>query len=124
MKQMTIAVAAVMLTACAVPVEDGGYWQHRSDQDRVRYQRDWDDCRRGDSERSCMERRGYSWRTDGVRGPVNNQRMAEFAARQVGCTTPPLSRTVQSQDVEVFRFRCVGGREVTFTCKQGSCSGE
>ena len=124
MKRMTIAIAAVMLTACAVPIDDGGYWQHRSHEDRTRFQRDMDECRRGGGEHSCMQGRGYSWRTDGVGGRPSNQRMAEASARQVGCATPALSRTVQSQDVEVFRFRCVGGREVSFTCRQGSCSGE
>ena len=60
----------------------------------------------------------------GAGGVPDNRSMALYAARQVGCDRPPVSRTVISPEVEVFRFECPGNRPVTFTCRNGSCSGE
>ena len=57
-------------------------------------------------------------------GVPDNRSMAVYHARQVGCDRPPVSRTVTSPEVEVFRFECPGNRLVTFTCRNGSCSGE
>ena len=124
MKRMTIAVSALTLMACVAAAADDGYWRHRSHRDQARFQRDANECRRGESERSCMRARGYSWQTDSVGSRANTLRMVEFNARQVGCATPPLSQTVESPGVEVFQFQCGGGRVVTFKCQQGSCAGE
>ena len=61
---------------------------------------------------------------DGGAGPVDTRYVAYSTARQIGCETPPLSHTVTSPGVEVFQFRCGGGRVVTITCRNGSCGGE
>ena len=57
-------------------------------------------------------------------GVPDNRSMAVYHARQVGCDRPPVSRRVISPGVEVFGFECPGQRLVTFTCRNGSCSGE
>jgi hypothetical protein len=57
-------------------------------------------------------------------GVPDNRSMALYHARQVGCDRPPVSHRVISPGVEVLQFECPGQRLVTFTCRQGSCSGE
>jgi hypothetical protein len=62
--------------------------------------------------------------TTGGNGVVDNRQEALATARQIGCDTRPLSHTVTSPGIEVFRFQCAAGREVTLTCRNGSCGGE
>ena len=57
-------------------------------------------------------------------GGVDTRHEALATARQIGCDTSPLSHTVTSPGIDVFRFRCTGGRVVTITCRNASCGGE